>query len=40
VPAIVPIVLLAPPAFQGIGARLHRGSHADGEPNAAPTPQV
>jgi cytochrome bd-type quinol oxidase subunit 2 len=38
--AIVPIVLLAPPAIHGIGALLHRGSHADGEPTAEPTPQV
>jgi hypothetical protein len=38
--AIVPIVLLAPPALLGIRALLHRGSHADGESTAEPTAQA
>jgi hypothetical protein len=38
--AIVPIVLLAPPALVGIRALLHRGSHTGGAPAAEPTSPV
>ena len=38
--AIVPIVLLAPPALLGIRALLHRGAPTGGEPAAEPTSPV
>jgi hypothetical protein len=38
--AIVPIVLLAPPALVGMRALMHRGSHTGGEPAVEPTAPV